>query len=163
VKIDPETAQKIAQALADGSAVQGPRAVIPFPEAPATLPMPSVELHKPSPQTRVRKRASMRESEFQLQVIEYAQIHKWRVAHFRPGRVLRGGKEIYETPIGADGRGFPDLLMLRGERAIVAELKIPPNDTTPEQDDWLKSFNAAHVTAVVWRPDDWPEIERVLR
>jgi len=133
--------------------------------APVALPAPSAELHKKKPaQRQVRVRASVREAEFQLQVIEYAQARGWRVAHFRAVRVQRrDGTTFWETPVAADGRGFPDLLMLRRGGAVVAELKVPPNTPTDEQEAWLAAFRLLGVPAVVWTPADWPAIEEVLR
>lgn len=154
MRTDPETLKEIEAALADGTATEGPRAVIP---------MPAVELHK-TKSLRKRKVGSMRESEFQLQVIEYAQLRKWKVAHFRAVCVRRAnGETYYETPVAANGKGFPDLLMVRGDRLLVAELKVPGNTTSPEQDEWLTRFRGAGVPAFVWFPEDWPAIEEVLR
>lgn len=33
---------------------------------------------------------------------------------------------------------------------------------TPEQDSWLKAFSVAGVTAAVWFPRDWPQVEKEL-
>lgn len=108
------------------------------------------------------------EAEFQKQVIDLARLRGFRVAHFRPGRVARKGKEKYETAVAADGRGWPDLVMIhptrRGDqlRLIVAELKVGRNTLSEAQKRWLAMFNAVGVYAVVWTPKDWPEIERVF-
>ena len=150
MRIDPETARKIAEAVASGEATEGPRPVL----------IPSADLVK----KRTRKVGSMREAEFQAQVIEYARSRGWRVAHFRKVRVQRkDGTTYWETPVAAGGVGFPDLLMVRGDRLLVAELKVPPNTTTPEQRAWIAAFLLANVEARVWTPANWPEIEEVLR
>lgn len=67
----------------------------------------------------------MTERDLQNAVIQCAQLLGWRVAHFRPARVMRGGREIYETPIAADGKGFPDLVLVnrRHRRLMFVELK----------------------------------------
>lgn len=104
------------------------------------------------------------EAEFMRQVIALASLHHWRVAHFRGVRVQRkDGSVYYQTPVQADGAGWPDLILVRGERIIAAELKVGKNRTTAEQDAWLSWLAAAGVDTWVWRPDDWPTIEEVLR
>ncbi len=99
------------------------------------------------------------EAEFTSQVIEWARRMGWRVAHFRPGMNQRGK---WMTAVQGDGAGFPDLILIRGCRCIVAELKVGKNKTTPEQDVWLASFKAANIQAFVWTPDDWSTIRAEL-
>ena len=55
--------------------------------------------------------------------------------------------------------------MVRGERLIFAELKRSArHQPTGPQTAWLAALDQAeHVSARVWRPSDWNEIERVLR
>lgn len=99
------------------------------------------------------------EAEFQTAVIERARSLGWKVAHFRPARTADGG---WVTPVSADGKGFPDLIMVRGKRIIAAELKFGYNKPTPEQLDWLAKFAAAGGMTFVWYPCDWAEIVSVL-
>ncbi len=106
---------------------------------------------------------AMSEKEFQAQVIQLAKLHGWKVAHFRSVRVLAAsGKIIWQTPVAADGKGWPDTFMVRGERAIAPELKVLPNKPTPDQLEWLAALNAAGIYAPVWYPSDWPEIVKEL-
>jgi hypothetical protein len=93
------------------------------------------------------------------QVIQLAKHRGWRVAHFRPG-LTRGGKWV--TPVQADGKGFPDLLMTRREQMIVVETKVDGRRATPEQEAWLAAFAMAGVPAYLWCPEDWPVIEKIL-
>lgn len=103
------------------------------------------------------------EEAFQRQVIQFARLHRWRVAHFRRVRVQRAnGSTYYETPAAADGVGFPDLFMVRGDEAIVAELKVGKNTTTAEQRQWICDLSRAGLPAFVWRPENWPQIEETL-
>lgn len=99
------------------------------------------------------------EAEFTRQVIQYAQLHGWRVAHFRPGMTRAGN---WVTPVQGDGKGWPDLFLVRKHSIVVAELKVGRRDTTPEQDAWLADLENAGCAAHVWRPTDWREIEDVL-
>lgn len=98
------------------------------------------------------------EAEFTRQVIQFAQLHRWTTAHFRPAMTQSGR---WVTAVQGDGRGFPDLVLVR-DRVVVAELKVGKNKPTDEQREWLRKFAAADVAAFVWRPEDWPEIERVI-
>ena len=87
----------------------------------------------------------MTEAELQANVLELARLLKWRCYHTFDSR--------------RSEPGFPDLVMLRGERIIVAELKSERGRLTTEQDAWLDAFRAAlagaDVTIAVWKPRDW--------
>lgn len=98
------------------------------------------------------------EAEFTRQVIQYARLHGWRCAHFRPGRT----KDGWRTPVQGDGKGFPDLFLVRNGRAVAAELKAGRGKLTVEQTQWLAALEASPVETFVWRPEVWAEIERVL-
>lgn len=112
-----------------------------------------------------------KESDFQKVVIELAQRLGYRVAHFRPMQDHRGA---WRTPVSADGKGFPDLVLVR-ERIIFAELKKDDRYPDPDQRAWLDALAGAldladdeapgdreHVLVRVWRPKDWPDIQRTL-
>lgn len=61
--------------------------------------------------------------------------------------------------------GFPDLVMIRPPRVVVAELKRVTGKVTPDQEKWLAAFRRIeHLkdSVFVWRPTDWPAIETVL-
>ena len=64
------------------------------------------------------------EAQFQAVVIEYAELHGWRVYHTHDSRRSQAG--------------FPDLTMVRAEpRLIFAELKSEGGKPTDEQTAWL--------------------------
>src|SRR5262245_27573014 len=63
------------------------------------------------------------EAGFMRTVIQLAQVCGWRVAHFRPARTAHG----WRTAVRGEGKGFPDLLLVRGEELLVAELKVGRN------------------------------------
>lgn len=98
------------------------------------------------------------EDSFLAQVLKLAELRGWKRAHFRPARTAHG----WRTAVSGDGKGFPDLLLIRGRTLIVVELKVPPNRCTPEQLQWLDAFRQCGVPAFVWAPEDWPTIEEVL-
>ena len=64
--------------------------------------------------------------------------------------------------LGVLSPGFPDLMLLKPGRLIVAEVKSQKGRLTFAQEVWLEAFRETHAEVYVWRPDDWPEVERVL-
>ncbi len=76
------------------------------------------------------------ETAFASQVESLLNLCHWQWIHIRPARVLRRGKEIYETPYSGH-KGFLDYLALRPPRIVVAELKSEDGEMTPEQQEWF--------------------------
>ena len=105
------------------------------------------------------RRVKQTETQFQESVIEAAHTFGWRVAHFRAARTADGS---WRTPVQADGRGFPDLVLVR-DRVIFAELKSDTGKVSDEQHEWIAWLEGAGAQAEVWRPADWPLIEATLR
>ncbi len=58
--------------------------------------------------------------------------------------------------------GFPDLIMLKGSRMVVAELKTGKDKVRPEQQAWLDAFALVTPGVYVWRPSDSEDIDRIL-
>ena len=105
------------------------------------------------------------EAGFQKTVISYARLRGFRVAHFRTARVQSAkGKTFYATPVAADGAGFPDLCMVRGQRVIFAELKTDRGVLSAEQKAWGELLVAVGGTVEyhVWRPRDWDRVREQL-
>lgn len=104
------------------------------------------------------------EAEFTAQVIQLARLRGWRCAHFRGVRIQRkDGTTYYETPVQADGKGWPDIFAAKGPHCFAAELKRSQKEKPrPEQAAWLQAFLDAGIAAYVWTPESWSEIERVL-
>ena len=60
--------------------------------------------------------------------------------------------------------GFPDEILVRGSRLVVAELKSERGRLTEGQRLWLDVFRAVPSAEVfVWTPDDVEQIAEVLR
>ncbi len=118
------------------------------------LPFEIVGEEKPGDK---KGRPRLLETEFQQEVIEYAQGNGFIVAHFRPARILRDGIEVWVTPVAADGKGFMDLVFARSGTMIAAELKVYPNKPTEEQEKWIRESGA-----YLWYPEDWDTIRQVL-
>ena len=97
------------------------------------------------------------EKEFQSKVMKFAREQGWLVAHFHDSRkmVRRGNRYI---PVGdSDAKGFPDLVVVRGNRILFWELKKELGKTKPEQDEWLAALQAAGLEARVVRPSDYDD------
>lgn len=58
--------------------------------------------------------------------------------------------------------GWPDLVLVRGERIVFVELKTETGRTTAAQDRWIELLTEAKQTVYVWRPSSWPQIKEVL-
>jgi len=100
-----------------------------------------------------------RERDFQRAVIDLARLMGWRVFHARPALTQRGR---WLTPIQGDA-GFPDLVLCRPPRLIVAELKRVGGKPTAEQQAWLEALaSCAGVECYLWTPADWDAIVRML-
>ena len=91
----------------------------------------------------------MTEQDFQSAVLDLAHVYGWKRAHFRAARTEHGG---WRTPVEGDGAGFPDLLLLRDDRLIVAELKSETGKATAVQTMWLTAFAQAGAEVHLWRP-----------
>ena len=101
----------------------------------------------------------VRERTFTNQVIDTAHHHGWQPFH------LRDRDSIHIVR----GKGFPDLVMYRkdpktGETELIAaELKRGyDSELREEQTEWLEALRQ-HIPAYEWRPEDWDEIESVLK
>ena len=102
--------------------------------------------------------AHVTEADFQRAVMDLAHWHRWRVVHVRNVAVLQRGHTVYQVPYeGAPG--LPDLVMARGGRVLLAELKTDRGRVTPDQQAWL---DAAGEHGRLWRPADWQTIQNEL-
>ena len=90
----------------------------------------------------------MRESAFRDAVVHLA--------------TLRGWMTYFTWRSDHSPKGFPDLIFLRGDRMVVAELKVGTNTPSAEQEAWLAAFRLIGAEVFVWRPEDWTTIEEVL-
>lgn len=106
---------------------------------------------------------SVSEREFTDSVIKQAQILGWICAHFRPARVQRGDMVSYRTPVQGDGKGFPDLVLVKF-RTIYIELKSERGVIETAQVRWLDALDESGcATTYLWHPSDADEIARIFR
>ena len=85
---------------------------------------------------------------FQQQVVDLAKLHGWEVWHTHDSRRSR--------------EGWPDLAIVRGGRALFREIKRGGQMPSQHQRRCLHMLEAAGLDADVWRPSDWPAIEKTL-
>lgn len=103
------------------------------------------------------------ERQFTAQVLAHARASGWLAAHFgNTVKIVRRGDKTIPVP-DKDAVGFPDLVLARHERLVVVELKIGKNKPSAEQVQWLFALAVAGAESHLWTPDDWKEIEEVLR
>ncbi len=102
------------------------------------------------------------EAQFTNQVLELAKLRGWRTAHFRPARTATG----WRTAVQGDGKGWPDVVLVRRSRMIVAELKRDRKARlTKDQEAWLLALRLVGMGVIevqVWTPEDWGSIEEML-
>jgi VRR-NUC domain len=88
----------------------------------------------------VTTQAQISEAELQQAVIETARTFGFLVAHFRPAKTNKG----WRTPVSADGKGFPDLVMVHPLRGLMfAELKSDRGNLSPDQKRWITALRFA--------------------
>jgi len=101
----------------------------------------------------------LHENDLQNNILEVAKLYHWRRAHFRPARTKHG----WRTPVQADGKGFPDLVLVKPPRLIIAEIKRQGQKPSEFQREWLDDFNGVpSVEVYVWQPSDWDDILKIL-
>ncbi len=104
------------------------------------------------------------EVEFMRHVMAYAKAQGWLVYHTHISK--------------RSTEGWPDLAMVRRGRLVLAELKREKGGrVSPAQQRWIDELQEVELYAMhldvggkehwpvevfIWRPSDWPEIERVL-
>lgn len=97
----------------------------------------------------------MTEADFQTAVIEVAHSFGWMVSHFRPAMTKHG----WRTPVSADGKGFPDLVLVHPRGGVLfRECKSERGKLSDEQTRWATRLSDAGADFNVWRPSDMPDI-----
>jgi len=92
----------------------------------------------------------MTEKEFLQQVRDLAKLCGWLTYHTYDSR---------RSP-----EGFPDLVLVRGNQMVFAELKSEKGSVRPEQRMWLDALEkVCNVEVYLWRPHNWDEIIERLR
>ena len=107
------------------------------------------ELVVGDPMSVAELRALWTEKVFQGHVERLAQGLGWRTYH--TWNSMRSVK------------GFPDLVLVRGERLVFVELKAERKKLTREQEEWRGDLLASgRCECYVWRPSNWDALGEVL-
>jgi len=103
---------------------------------------------------------SISERDWQAQVIQLAETFGYAWGHFRPAQTSRG----WRTPVsGPLGEGWPDLMLARPGRFILAECKRQRGEVSTAQAVVHALLRDAGVEVYVWRPGDLDAVAAVLR
>ena len=81
-------------------------------------------------------------------VMELAGVFGWAAYHTHDSR---------RSP-----EGYPDAVLLRDGRQVVAELKVRKRKPTKAQNIWLDAYRQVGAEVYVWTEDDLQEIADVL-
>lgn len=96
-------------------------------------------------------------------VIGWAEGLGWKVMHIEQSRrevVRRSGDHAF---IGdKQSKGFPDLLLVRGQRIMAVELKRHGLHPEAEQAEWMAALEAAGLEVHLWWPTDNEWARRLL-
>jgi hypothetical protein len=98
---------------------------------------------------------AMSERELLRSVLDEMELRGWLVAHFHDSRRDVGRGQLVGDSASA---GFPDIVAVRGERILFAELKTEKGKLGELQAAWLGALEKAalgaywHVDVYVWRP-----------
>ena len=102
----------------------------------------------------------MTEQSFTTELLKWAKTYGWRCFH------VRNSGHAGMTAVQGD-KGFPDLVLVKGQRLIFAELKLAKKKPTPSQEEWLQALAGigpmnGHPETYTWWPEDWSGILAVL-
>ncbi len=92
----------------------------------------------------------MPEAAFQEKVLDLCKWLRLKVFH------------TYDSRKSA-GPGFPDLVIVGPGGTIFAELKSTTGRVSASQTEWLDALKASGEQVILWRPEDWKDVERRLR
>lgn len=93
--------------------------------------------------------ATVTEEDFLGHVTQLAHVFGWLPYHTRDSR--------------RSAAGFPDLVLVRGDRLIFAELKTITGKVSNAQETWIARLRETPVEVYVWRPNDIDEVTEILR
>lgn len=88
---------------------------------------------------------TLTEAEWTQRVTDLARDRGWRL--------YRGSGRV---------AGWPDLVMIRDDRWVAAELKSTAGKLRPGQTEWLAALAGVGAETYVWRPGDWAAVVRTL-
>lgn len=104
------------------------------------------------------------EKDFATWLEDMLHLKGYKYAHFRPARVMRHGKEIYETPVSGDAAGLEDYFAWHEIKKVSfwAEIKSETGELSEKQRVIIASHRMAGLTVYVWFPSDRETIMEIL-
>ena len=103
-----------------------------------------------------------RGSDLEADVIKLARMLRWKVAHWRSVPVKYNNRTVYQTPVQADGAGWPDMVCVR-ERIVFIECKSGSGRLSPEQKAWKALLESTGAEYYVVGDDDLQDLAARLR
>ena len=95
------------------------------------------------------------ERDWQNQVHRLAHDLGWKYYHAPDNRPVHGRIQKVVA-------GFPDCVLVKGNRLIFAELKKELGIVSEAQESWLAALAATGVECYVWRPSQMREVQQIL-
>jgi hypothetical protein len=96
------------------------------------------------------------EQDFTRSLLKAAKQLGWRTAHFKAAML---GSGRWATPVQGDGKGWPDLVLVRGKRLLFVELKSLTGEMSDEQVDWMYALWQTGAECYLWTPNsNWMEV-----
>jgi hypothetical protein len=95
------------------------------------------------------------EKDWQKQFEQLALFLGWKYYHAPDNRPVNGRIQNVVA-------GFPDCVLVKGNRLIFAELKKETGVVSEAQQLWLDALAATGVEVYVWRPSQMREIRQIL-
>ena len=102
----------------------------------------------------------MTEAQLQSAIVDLAHALGYRAAHFRPALTSKG----WRTPVSADGKGFPDLNLVKKDRVVYIECKSEKGKLSLAQKEWELAIRTSGAEYYLFRPSDWlsDKVEKAL-
>lgn len=95
------------------------------------------------------KKPHMREDQWQERITDLCDWHRLLWYHVTDSR--------------KDKAGFPDLVIVGAKGTIFAELKSTTGKVSEKQREWHEKLRLSGAEAYIWRPEDWDQVQSVLR
>lgn len=94
-------------------------------------------------------RGELGEKKYMQSILTLARILGWETHHVFDSRY--------------SSAGWPDIEMVRPPRHVYAEIKLDGTRLDPEQEKIIGLLRLCpQLEVYVWRPSDWPEVQKIL-
>ena len=116
-----------------------------------------------SRETTPKALLSLSEADFQKMVVDMAHRLGWKT--FAVRRSAAVSAETGKVVSYVTSEGWPDLVLVKGDKIIFWELKSDTGLLEPKQHEWLTALEAVETVHQVGcvRPRDWAEVKATLQ